>query len=165
LFICAESSAFLRRHQKSFLLGNTKISTLPSLITTLISELLNQRSKTTQIKQLNIKLNNRAITEDDKIADSFNEYFSTIGCTLSDKIIGNDADPMRFVTPIHGNPFDFTSITIQETIDALNQIKSKKSPGLDGISTRLLKYATNIIAGPLVNIFNVSFQKAIFPDD
>jgi hypothetical protein len=52
-----------------------------------------------------------------------------------------------------------------ETLDALNQIKSKKSPGLDGISTRLLKDAANIIAGPLVNIFNVSFQRAIFPDD
>ena len=126
--------------------------------------LLNKRSKTlTQIKQLNI--NDRVITDDDKIADSFNEYFSTIGCTLSDKIIGNDTDPMSFVTPIHGNLFDFTSITIQETIDALNQIKSKKYPGLDGISTRLLKDATNIIAGPLVNIFNVSFQRAIFPDD
>jgi hypothetical protein len=49
--------------------------------------LLNKRSKTlTQIKQLNI--NDRVITDDDKIADSFNEYFSTIGCTLSDKIIG-----------------------------------------------------------------------------
>ena len=127
--------------------------------------MLNKRSKTTQIKQLNIKLNNRVITDDDKIADCFNEYFSTIDCTLSDKIISNDADLMSFVTPIHGNPFDFTSITIQETLDALNQIKSKKSPGLDGISTRLLKDATNIIAGPLVNIFNVSFQRAIFPDD
>jgi hypothetical protein len=128
-----------------------------------INELLNKRSKTTQIKQLNI--NDRVITDDDKIADSFNEYFSTIGCTLSDKIIGNDTDPMSFVTPIHGNSFDFTSITIQETIDVLNQIKSKKSPGLDGIGTRLLKDATNIIAEPLVNIFNVSFQRAIFPDD
>ena len=98
-----------------------------------INELLNKRSKTTQIKQLNI--NDRVITDDDKIADSFNEYFSTIGCTLSDKIIGNDTDPMSFVTPIHGNSFDFTSITIQETIDALNKIKSKKSPELDGIST------------------------------
>jgi hypothetical protein len=70
-----------------------------------------------------------------------------------------------FVTPVHGNSFNFTSITIQETIDALNQIKSKNSPGLDGISTRSLKDATNIIAGPLVNIFNVSFQRAIFPND
>ena len=125
--------------------------------------MLNKRSKTTQIKQLNV--NDRVITDDDKIADSFNEYFSTIGCTLSEKVIGNDTDPMSFVTPVHGNSFNFTSITIQETIDALNQIKSKKSPGLDGISTRLLKDATNIIAGPLVNIFNVSFQRAIFIDD
>jgi hypothetical protein len=67
---------------------------------------------------------------------------------LSDKIIGNDTDPLSFVTPVHGNSFNFTSITIQETIDALNQIKS---PWLDEICTRLLKDATNIIAGQLVN--------------
>ena len=45
------------------------------------------------------------------------------------------------------------------------EIKTKKSPGLDGISIRLLKDASNIVAGPLVNIFNVSLQRAIFPND
>ncbi len=45
------------------------------------------------------------------------------------------------------------------------KLKTKKSPGLDGISIRLLKDASNIVAGPLVNIFNVSLQRAIFPND
>jgi ABC-type phosphate/phosphonate transport system permease subunit len=81
-------------------------------------------SKTIQIKQLNI--NDRVTTDDDKIADSFNEYFST-SCTLSDKIICNDTDAISFMTSVHGNSFNFTSITIQETINALIQIKSKKS--------------------------------------
>ena len=84
---------------------------------------------------------------------------------MSDKIIGNDTDPMSFVTPTDGISFKFTNITLQETIGALNEIKSKKSPGLDGISIRLLKDAFNIVTESLVNIFNVSLQRAIFPDD
>ena len=84
---------------------------------------------------------------------------------MSDKIIGNDTDPISFVTPTDGISFKFTSITLQETIDALNEIKFKKSSGFDGISIRLLKDASNIVAEPLVNIFNVSLQRAIFPDD
>ena len=37
--------------------------------------------------------------------------------------------------------------------------------GLDGLSTRLLKDAARIVAGPLLNSFNLSLQTAIFPDD
>ena len=128
-----------------------------------INELLNKKPKTSEIKELDI--NGQLITDDDKIAEAFNQYFSTIGSTLSDKITDNCTDPMNFVTPLDGSIFNFTSITLQETIGALNEIKTKKSPGLDGISIRLLKDASNIVAGPLVNIFNVSLQRAIFPND
>ena len=128
-----------------------------------INELLNKRPKTTEVKELDI--DGQLITDDDKIADAFNQYFSTIGSTLSDNIIGNDIDPMRFLAPIDGSSFNFICITLQETIDALNDIKFSKSPGIDGISIKLLKDASNIVAGPLVNIFNVSLQRAIFPND
>ena len=128
-----------------------------------INELLNKRPKTTEVKELDI--DGQLIIDDDKIADAFNQYFSTIGSTLSDNIIGNDIDPMRFLAPIDGSSFNFICITLQETIDALNDIKFSKSPGIDGISIKLLKDASNIVAGPLVNIFNVSLQRAIFPND
>ena len=42
---------------------------------------------------------------------------------------------------------------------------SKKSSGLDGISERLLKGLAYNIARPLVNVFNLSLQTAMFPDD
>ncbi|CAB3983169.1 Hypothetical predicted protein [Paramuricea clavata] len=94
-----------------------------------INELLNKKPKTSEVKELDI--NGQLITDDDKIADAFNQYFSTIGSTLSDKITGNCTDPMNFVTPLDGSIFNFTSVTLQETIDAFNEIKTKKSPGLD----------------------------------
>ena len=128
-----------------------------------INELLNKKPKTTEVKELDI--NGQLITDDDEIADAFNQYFSTIGSTLSDKIIGNGIDPMRFVTPIEDSLFNFISIPLQEIIVALNEIKCSKSPGIDGISIRLLKDASNIVAGPLMNIFNVSLQSAVFPND
>ena len=70
----------------------------------------------------------------------------------------SDTDPLSFVTPVHDKVFAFNLITVGEVIGALNLIQSKKSPGLDGISTRLLKDAAHII-------FNFSLQTTIFPDD
>ena len=61
--------------------------------------------------------------------------------------------------------FQFRNITNEEVVNVLQQIKSKKSPGIDGISTRPLKDASDIVAESLVNIFNLSLQTAIFPDD
>ena len=72
---------------------------------------------------------------------------------------------MKFVTPIDGSLFNFISITLQEIIIALNEIKCSKSPGIDGISINLLKDASNIVAWPLMNIFNVSLRRTIFPND
>ena len=58
---------------------------------------------------------------------------------------------MRFVTPVEDSLFNFISITLQEIIVALNEIKCGKSPGIDGISIRLLKDASNIVHGWATN--------------
>ena len=58
---------------------------------------------------------------------------------------------MRFVTPVEDSLFNFISITLQEIIVALNEIKCSKSPGIDGISIRLLKDASNIVHGWATN--------------
>ena len=69
------------------------------------------------------------------------------------------------MTVTHDNIFNFNFITIDEVISALNLLPSKKSAGLDGISAKLLKDAAHNIAGPLVDIFNLSLRTGIFPDD
>jgi hypothetical protein len=84
---------------------------------------------------------------------------------LSERTEDSDTDPLSFVTPVHDKVFAFNFITVGEVIAALNFIQSKKSLGLDGISTRLLKDAAHIIADPIANIFNLSLQTTIFPDD
>ena len=127
-----------------------------------INEFLNKKSKTTNVKQLIV--GEQVITGDKNIASCFNQYFSTIGSKLADNIKDSDIDPLSFVTPVEKS-FHFRDITNNEVVEALKQIKSKKSPGIDGISTRLLKDASVVVAESLVSIFNLSLQTGIFPDD
>ena len=117
-----------------------------------INELLNKKPKTTHVTQLNV--DDQVITGDTNIADCFNQYFSSIGCKLSNNVQNINVDPMTFVTPTESS-FHFSCISVQETFDALNQLNLRKSPGLDGISVRLLKDTSDVIAQPLANIFNL----------
>ena len=128
-----------------------------------INELLNKNSKTSQIREINF--DGKTVTKDEEIAAGFNEYFSTIGSMLFKAIKDCDTDPLSFLTVTHDNIFNFNFITIDEVISALNLLPPKKSSGLDGISAKLLKDAAHNIAGPLVDIFNLSLRTGIFPDD
>ncbi|CAB4002379.1 Hypothetical predicted protein, partial [Paramuricea clavata] len=116
------------------------------------------------LKRQSLNVDDQVITGDTNIADCFNQYFSSIGCKLSKNVQNINVDPMTFVTPTESS-FHFSCISVQETFDALNQLNSRKSPGLDGISVKLLKDTSDVIAQPLANIFNLSLQTAIFPDE
>ena len=127
-----------------------------------INELLNRKPKPTRVNQ--IIEDDKIITNNEDIANSFNQYFSSIGCKLSYNIRDDGTDPLSFVTPV-ANTFNFSPITTEEVIEALSQLNPKKAPGIDGISIRLLRDTIDVIAEPLANIFNLSLRTAIFPDD
>ena len=127
-----------------------------------INSLLNKKSKFTQISELNV--GNRSVKGDENIASSFNDYFSTIGAKLANNLTDIDSDPMRFV-PYVSNTFSFRNISAHELMEAVAQIKTNKSPGIDGISAKLLKDAGDTISESLANIFNLSLQSGTFPDD
>ena len=63
-----------------------------------INELLNRKSKTTTISEINV--NERKIVGDKNIANEFNKYFSEIGKKLANEISHNDIDPLDFVNPV-----------------------------------------------------------------
>ena len=127
-----------------------------------INELLNRKPKPTRVNQ--IIEDDKIITNNEDIANTFNQYFSSIGCKLSDNIRDDGSDPLSFMTPV-ANTFNFSPITTEEVIEALSQLNPKKAPGIDGISIRLLRDTIDVIAEPLANIFSLSLRTAIFPDD
>ena len=49
-------------------------------------------------------------------------------------------------------------------LTSLNMLKNGKASGPDGVPTNLVKDAANLIAKPLMMIFNASLKQGIFPN-
>ena len=121
----------------------------------------------------NIKTENRNTTNDTDTANVFNNYFTSIGTKLADKINSND-DNVHVITDNDGNidnpyrecsEFNFQPITAEYVFDQICNLTSNKSPGLDTIDVTLFKAAAPIISNSLAYICNLSLSSSIFPSE
>ena len=55
------------------------------------------------------------------------------------------------------------TITVQETLNALNKLDTNKSCGPDLLPSKIIKFVAIIIAEPLTKLFNKSLQLGIYP--
>ena len=54
-------------------------------------------------------------------------------------------------------------VTPEVVVSKINNMKENKSPGVDGISPKVLKDTIEQISTPLAHVFNMSLQKGIVP--
>ena len=54
-------------------------------------------------------------------------------------------------------------VTPEEVASKINNMKENKSPGIDGISPKILKETVEQISKPLAHVFNLSLQEGIVP--
>ena len=130
----------------------------------IINNVLNKKSKTTNIASLNI--DGKHVSTNAEIAESMNNFFCTIGETLSDKIaqtrnplLENDYE----VNP-HKTKFMFHVIDKLQLGKVFGKLKTSKGSGNDGIASYFLKIALPVISESLCDIFNLSTATGCFPD-
>jgi hypothetical protein len=109
------------------------------------------------------KLDNKNIQSKDA-ADAFNEYFLNIAHSLqthSDKI----NSPLKLLNNAYQPIFQsmkLIPVTKGEIINIIGSLKSKKSSGYDGISSKILKLCSVFISVPLFFICNLSIITGVF---
>ena len=60
--------------------------------------------------------------------------------------------------------FPFPSVVTPEVVvSKINNMKENKSPGVDGISPKILKETVEQICKPLAHVFNMSLKEGIVP--
>jgi len=101
--------------------------------------------------------------EPKKGADSFNEFFTSIGQKLQDNFSNTEriesnkpyetSFDVSFLSPVDSN----------EVIDLINGLKDDTAAGFDKISVKLLKNISVFISSPLAHIYNMSLSEGIFP--
>ena len=106
------------------------------------------------------------IESEEELATTFNTFFPNKVEKIEKDIPVYDIDPAsKLKEKMKGRNlnFKFTHVSEIEVKNAIKSIKSKTSSGVDFVSTKLLKLATDVIALPLTWIINSSFQSGVFP--
>ena len=102
-------------------------------------------------------------TDPTKIAEGFNNYFSSIAKNLQEKIYFTGDDYMNYLKEPLNQRFLFESADTTEIILIINSFDNNKSTGPHSIPTDILKIIKSNICYPLKEIINLSFATGIYP--
>ena len=124
--------------------------------------ILNNKKKSKSINK--IKVNNRELTDQNVITEEFNKYFITIGAKLAENFQSENINHKGYLMNKVVNSFFLHFTTEYEITREINNLDCKKSPGYDDISVKFLQAAKNLIAKPLMLIFNKAITTGQYPD-
>lgn len=128
----------------------------------IIKGLINSEQVSKQIGE--IRIDDVTVTDKNKIANKFNDYFVNIGPQLANKIPAATGDPIKYIQGDFPNSMVLYNTDPTEIAQIVHQLKNSSSKGHDGILPTVIKSTIDEIAMPLSIIFNLSFEKCIFPD-
>ena len=128
-----------------------------------INEILNRDRKNTQSPSF-ILVNNTKITNKQKMADHFNNYFASIGESLAKKIPNASKSFDSYLQQRILTSFSFRTVQQKDVEKIIKNLKPKTSTGSDGISMKLTKLIMSPILPSLTILINQSLVTGIFPD-
>ena len=140
-----------------------KYCTDPHKTSSIINDAINKPRSKQSVDYLNI--NDGKHSDKQLIANHFNTYFSEIGTKLAliipvpDNILFTD-----YLTSEINTTFSFETVSQEKVQYIIENLHSKQSSGVDGISSILLKQLAPILCKPLTLILNQPLLTGIFPD-
>ena len=107
--------------------------------------------------------NGETITGDFSIAQTFNDFFATVGTDLDSSLPSpaQFSDPPTF--PQNSSTFFLSPVTLSECGKIIRSLKMTKND-INQISVSIFKSCSAKILEPLVKIINDSFVSGVFPD-
>ena len=122
--------------------------------------MINPNKKRKQHRINKLLVGENYIENDYDITDYMNNYFCTIGKELA-KDIPTGKDYHSYLSNKNPVTFSLSPISESEITNEIMKLNSKKCPGPDNISPKILKYCEPFICKPLSVIFNSSIWKQL----
>mgnify|MGYP001556123037 CR=1 FL=1 len=113
-----------------------------------------------------LNINETLVSDFSEIANSFNNFFVTIGENLAKKIPAMNTSAIFYLQkylPRVNSRFYFTPVTSEEVVKLISGWSDCKSTGLDNYQSRLLKLAGPVIAPSLSTVMNKSLSTGQVP--
>ena len=106
----------------------------------------------------------REIVEKQKIADTCNLHFVSVGKRLAEGLTNINIDTIsHVVTP--NEKFKFSKISMEQVKQVIRKLVNGKATGVHDVPNRVLKDSVDVIEPFLTEICNCSLLSKMFPDD
>ena len=112
-----------------------------------------------------LQVNDRKITQNQAIANAFNDYFSRVGFNLDGKIGKHNSCFRQYLKDKISSSFFFAPILESDVKEEMLKLKTNKASGPDNMSPKLLRSCTIVLMKPLTLLYNSCISSSIFPDD
>ena len=110
-------------------------------------------------------MNGTTQTNPNKIAESFNQFFSEIGENLAKKFSNDYSEFKNYLKdPVTHSMFLFHT-TESEIIKIIKSLKNTNSTGYDNFSTKFIKLSSSILAPALAKIINLAIDTGVYPSN
>ena len=117
-------------------------------------------------KPENLVKNGQTVTNPNRIAEMFNEYFVKIGKNVQDKIppLPSDIELTQYSFNNSNKSFFLTPVTADEIRLVITSFNCKNAKREIDVDTRFIKYSNVIIPPFLCNIFNCCVNQGTYPN-
>ena len=127
-------------------------------------KILNNKKSSSHVVN-KLRINNKEISDNYRIAEEFNKYFCSIGEKLAENFENSNYNYRNYLRNKVENSFFFHEITENELSKEISKLDNKKSSGFDEISVKFLKLCKPVVLKPLILIFNKSVKDGEYPDE
>ena len=109
-------------------------------------------------------VDNLVCTEQKKIANHFNDYFSTIADKLQSKVYHEGHDFKKYLSDSNHNSFFLRPTHGNEIIQVIMEFNVNKSNGPNTTPTEILHLIKGLIADSLSHVINLSSSEGVYLD-
>ena len=127
-----------------------------------IKSIISNNSTTTAIRGVK-DTNGIMATNSTEIANTLNKSFVNVAENISKKIPRTPKSPLNYLNGRNTNSMFHFPVTHIEVEDAISNLDSSKSCGLNSVPIYILKVLVPYISNTLATLINQSFSKGIFP--
>ena len=110
-----------------------------------------------------IRKHDEVISDEYEIINEMNSYFINIGKNLAPNSTKKYDEFSDTFASISNHTFKFELVTENCVLKIINELKSKDTMDVNGLSTKLLKIVSDILYRPITIIINQSLSSGIFP--
>ena len=130
-----------------------------------INDLLGRKKSCNALPRTFLNNNNDEVSDPKLIANEFNDFFVNVGPNLAKKFSRESDEFYKFLKGSYNDSMFLYNTNCEEITKVIDKMACKSSCGVDGISSKVVKYVAQYISIPLSHIFNLTFTTGKIPND